>query len=281
MRIGQSIHALLGFDHVRHLVCEMARVGVEGEVEPELEPPLGRGLAVGVDVGRLDPGILDPGDAALEVVVGRTFESAEPNGLVPRRTDGVDEIDRAPLAQRAERRPVAPAGDLTQHRFGCLGRDVGEFKGPRIAPYGVIVPSAQHDRPVGNRLVEPAGVEESALDEAAVIRCAGDPLDVRVRCGETTHLGDDLVDAGTRAHLRSLRFEPAEDRVGVTIAEGGHEEAAVEVDSLDVCTGGEGRLGERIRDQGRTHRGDDAVDDEQCVARLAGGPEPDGAIVEM
>src|SRR5699024_9684710 len=146
-------------------------------------------------------GVLDPGDSAPAVVVGGAFERPQADGFVLSRTCGVDEVDRSPFAPSAQRRAVLPAGELADLGFGGLSWDAGEFESAGIAPDGVIVPGPQHHGAVGDGLVQPAGVEESTGDETAVIGGSGDPLLVRVGCGVVADLGDDLVDARTRAHL--------------------------------------------------------------------------------
>src|SRR5699024_4985416 len=147
-----------------------------------------RGGQVGVDVGGFDPGVLDPGDSAPAVIVGGAFERPQANGFFLGWANGVDEIDRSPFAQSAQRRAVLPTGDLADLGFGGLSCDAGEFESAGIAPDGVIIPGPQHHGAVGDGLVQPAGVEESTGDETAVIGGSGDPLLVRVGCGVAADL---------------------------------------------------------------------------------------------
>src|SRR5699024_8885536 len=161
------------------------------------------------------------------------LECPQADGLVLPRTCGVDEVDRSPFAQSADRRAVVPARDLADLGFGGLSGDAGEFDSARIAPHGVIVPGAQHDGTSGYGRVESTGVEESSGDEAAVLGGYVVPPLVRVGCGVAAALCVGLVDARTRAHLGACGLHPAEDRMGMAVSEGWHEVAAVEVDVLD------------------------------------------------
>src|SRR5699024_1952871 len=126
---------------------------VEREIETDRQELCGRGGQVRVDVSGFDPGVLDPGDSAPAVVVRGAFECPQADGLVLSRTCGVDEVDRSPFAQSADRRAVVPARDLADLGFGGLSGDAGEFESARIAPHGVIVPGAQHDGTIGYGLV--------------------------------------------------------------------------------------------------------------------------------
>src|SRR5699024_8345270 len=99
--------------------------------------------------------------------------------------------------------------------------------------------------------------------------------------GIAADLCDDLVDTRTGSHLRTLGLHPAEDRMGMSSAEGRHDEAAVEDDLLDAV-----RFGLRpCRQQGVHIFGADGSDDtiayEERVCRLACRDEPDGAVAEM
>ena len=66
----------------RYLRIEVARVGVEGQVEADAQRVAPGGLDVGVDVGGFDPRVLHPGHAAGQVVVGRRAERRHPHLLV-------------------------------------------------------------------------------------------------------------------------------------------------------------------------------------------------------
>ena len=75
-----------------------------------------RRLEVGVDVAGFDPGVLHPGDAPGQVVVGGRAERGDPDVLVARGHDGGDQVDRTPLPQGAEHRAVVAVRDLAEHR---------------------------------------------------------------------------------------------------------------------------------------------------------------------
>src|SRR5699024_2821071 len=129
--------------------------------------------------------------------------------------------------------------------------------------------------------IEPASVEEPIGDEAAVIGGSVNPLVFGVGFGIAADLCDDLVDTRTGSRLRTLGLHPAEDRMGMSIAEGRHDEAAVEVVRRAAV-----RLVLRpCRQQGVHTCGADGSDDtiayEERVCRLACRAEPDGAVVEM
>ena len=164
-----------------YLGVEVARVGVEGQVEPHAQRVAPGGLDVGVDIRRLDPGVLHPGDAAGQVVVGGRTECRHPDVLVARRHHGRDQVHCTPLTQRAEHRSVLAVRDLTEHRIRGVGGDARALQRNRVAPHGVVVPGPQHHRPIGHRGVEPAGVEQSVGREAAVVGGADDPFVVGVR----------------------------------------------------------------------------------------------------
>src|SRR5699024_12433112 len=121
-----------------------------------------------------------------------------------------------------------PGGDFGYPGVGGRGGGAGEVASAGMAPDGVVTPAPQQHGGAGDGLVQPAGVEESTGDETAVIGGSGGPLLVRVGCGVAADLGDDLVAARTRAHLRAFSFHPAEDRMGMTVSEGRREAAAVE-----------------------------------------------------
>src|SRR5699024_81216 len=78
--------------------------------------------------GGFDPGVLDPGGSAPAVIVGGAFERPQANGFFLGWANGVDEIDRSPFAQSAQRRAVLPTGDLADLGFGGLSCDAGEFE---------------------------------------------------------------------------------------------------------------------------------------------------------
>lgn len=70
--------------------------------------------------------------------------------------------------------------------------------------------------------------------------------------GESLHLGDDLVDRLAMAHLRPDGLQATGQRVRMAIAEGRHQEAAVEVDLI-------GSVG--LRPRGFAERLNSSVDD--------------------
>ena len=91
-----------GLGELLHLGVEVPRIGVEGEVEPH---PQGIGLGgrqVGGDVGGFHPGVLHPGDAAGQKVVGRRAQGGDPYVLAAGRHHVHHQVDRAPFAQGAE-----------------------------------------------------------------------------------------------------------------------------------------------------------------------------------
>ena len=117
---------------VLHLRIEIARVGVERQVESHPEGVAAGRLDVGVDVAGIHPGVLHPGHAPGQVVVGRRTERRDRGR--PRHAagiDGGDEVDRAPLPQGSEHGAVVAVRDLAEHGIGCLRRDPGPFAAPR------------------------------------------------------------------------------------------------------------------------------------------------------
>ena len=217
------------------LRVEVPGVGVEAEVEPDAQRAPPGGLDVGVDVARLDPGVLHPGHSPRQVVVGRRPKRRHPHVLIALRHDGRHQVDRAPFAQRPEHRAVLAARDLAEHRVRGVRGDAGTVEGNRVAPGGVVIPRPQHHRTVRDGGVEPTRVEQPVRGEAAVVGGPDDPLVVGVFVGELSDGIDDFVDRGARPHRRSDRFQPAQQRMGMTVAERGHQESAVEVDLLDIA----------------------------------------------
>ena len=247
----------------------MPGVGVQRQIEPHPQGVGGSRRDVGVDIIGLDPRVLHPGHPTRQVVVRRGTERGDAHGLIARGHHRGDQIGGTPFAQRAEHRTVCAARDLAEHRIGGLRGDAGTIQGHRVHPEGVVVPGPQHHRPVGDRGVEPAGIEESALDQAAVVGGADNPVLVRVGIGVCLDLGDDLVDRTARAHLGPHRFQPAVERMGVPVAERRHQESAAEVDAVigvphaGLCTD-------------RRHH---AVGDQQRIG--GAGSRPDRATAEQ
>ena len=257
-RLGPA--ALLG--ELGDLLVEVARIGVEGEVEPHPQGVLARGCCVGLDVGRLHPRVLHPRHPARRVVVGGGAQRRDADLLVAGRHDAHHQVGGAPFAQGAQHRTVLAVRDLAQRRVGGVGRDPGSLQGSRVAPQRVIVPGAQHDWTVGYRGVQPARVEQPVRGQAAVVGGADDPLVVGVCVGVTPHRGDDLVDRAAGPHGGADGLQAPVEGVGVTVAERRHQEAATQVDDVRVVS--------LRRPPGG---GDDAVGDEQCVGVTVAGPD--------
>ena len=78
-RRAELLDAATRIGELRELGVEMARVGVQPEVEPHAQRVLAGRVEVGVDVGGLHPGVLHPGHAARQVVVGGRAERADPH----------------------------------------------------------------------------------------------------------------------------------------------------------------------------------------------------------
>ena len=133
--VGEELHGLGGQQWRLHLVdpasrigemyylgIEVARIGVEGEVEPHAKRVAPGGRDVGVDIRRFDPGVLHPGHAPGEVIVGGRTERRHPHILVALRHHGRHQVHRAPLTQRAEHGSVLAVRDLTEYRVRCIRR---------------------------------------------------------------------------------------------------------------------------------------------------------------
>ncbi len=183
----------------------------------------------------------------------------------------VHQVDGPPLPQRAQRRAVLAARNLAEHRVRGVGGDARPLERNAVAPHGVVIPGAQHDGPVGNGGVEPARVEQAARSQAALVGGADDPLVVGMLGGESFHLGDDLVDRLAPPHLRPDRLQSAGQRMGMSVAERRHQEAAAEVDLLGalglcVCSFAEGL--------------DRSVDHRQRVGGLPVDAGPDRSATE-
>ena len=87
---------------VLELRVEVAGVGVEAEVEPDAERVLPGGVEVGVDVGRLYPGVLHPGHAARQVVLGGGAKCRDSHLRIAFRHQLVHQVDGTPFPQRAQ-----------------------------------------------------------------------------------------------------------------------------------------------------------------------------------
>ncbi len=101
---------------IGYLRIEMARVGVEGEVEPHPQRVAPGGLDVGGDVAGFDPGVLHPRHAAGQVVVGGGAQRADALALVaapasppsPDRLHPTRVTCRAPIRRRGAGSRRAP-----------------------------------------------------------------------------------------------------------------------------------------------------------------------------
>ncbi len=253
-----------------YLGIEVARIGIKGKVEPHAKRVAPGGRDVRVDIRRFDPRVLHPGDAAGGVIVGRRTECRHPYVLVALRHHGGQQVHSAPLAQRAEHGSVLAVRDLTEYRIRGLRRDARALQRDGIAPHGVVVPCSECHRPIGHRGVEPVGVEQSVGRETAVIGGADDPFVVRMLGGEFAYDVDDFVNRIAGPHRRSGVFEAAVQRMGVTVAERRHQEAAVKVDLVGVRGHGSGLL---------TQRPHHSIDDQQRIG-IAGRAGPDHAAGE-
>lgn len=232
----------------------MARIGVEGQVEPHPQRALLRGGHVRVHVGGFDPRVLHPRDTAGQVVVGGGRKRPDPHGFVPCGHHRGNEIGCAPFTQRAQRGSVGPARDLPHHRIGRVRGDTGALQRRRVHPERVIVPRPQHHRAVRYHSVEPACVEQTVGREAAVVGRADDPLLLGVGVGVLLDRGDDLVDRFALAHRGTGGFEATVERVGVAVAERRHEEPAFEI-HLDIGGSGLGRVADGLHDAARDQQG--------------------------
>ena len=77
----------------------------------------------------------------------------------------------------------------------------------------------------------------------------------------------DFVNGSAAAHRGSDGFEPAVERMGMTVSEGRHQEAAIEIHMLH---GG----GLRCECAGLiAHGANDAIHDQQCVGIRPTGPD--------
>jgi hypothetical protein len=241
-RVAALAHPVTQSHEPVNLLRPAARVGVQGEVDGGVQPLLCGCGEVGLDVVGLDPGVLHPGDPERGQVGGGFLERAHPDVEGVRARDVEHEVDRAPLAQRAERRSVGASGDLTERRGGRRGVDAGEVQRRRVDPHRVVVGGSQHHGSVGHGLVEPPGVEQPVGRERRVVGRPADPRLVRVLGRPARDLRDDLGDRPGIRDVWSMGLQAREHRVGVPVTERRDEDA---VTHLDHSGTGRVREGER------------------------------------
>ena len=146
--------------------------------------------------------------------------------------DGGDQFDSTPLTKDPQWAAVRPPWDLAQNGVRRVGADSRELQGSRIAPHGVVIPGPQDHRAIGDRLVQPAGIEQSTRCQTAVIGGTDNPFTIGIRLREALHLGHDLGHTRAAAHLWPGVFQPTEERMRVTVSECRHEKTASQVDHV-------------------------------------------------
>ena len=272
--VVQGPHLLARRKHLLKRTREVPRVGDQGDVHANLEQSATCRLDVDLVVVQFGPGLLGPGDPEGREHVQGGGQCIQAHFEGRGRAGRGHQVQGAPFAQHAQRLAVGTPRDFAHLRFGGVLGDRGPAQGLRVAPKRVAVPAAQDHGAVGNALIEPAGVEQAAFGERAVVGDALDPFLVGVFLGVAPDLGDDCFHRGEPDELGAVIFKAAVDRVGVALAEPRHEEAAVEVDCLVVDVLG---LLHRVGAQ----CGDQAVADEQGVRVAQPLSGPHGSSVKQ
>ncbi len=245
---------------VVELVAPRVRVAPQGQVSAERENSGIGGCQPQADVVRLDPRVLDPGEAGRDEVRCRQAERRQ--SLVDRhgRHEVVDGPPRAPLPQRAGRLSIRTHDDLAVMRLGSPAGVANAPQRLRVEPDRVVVGRPKHDRPVRHLGIEPFGEEHAIRGERVVEALPADPLHVAMLVRPRADGGGDPLRRRGGSHRGEGQFEPPRNAVHVPVPESGCHEAAAGVDD-HIRAPPTGRLaqgqdavrleGDRVRDQDR------------------------------
>ncbi|MEZ5250176.1 MAG: hypothetical protein R2713_13495 [Ilumatobacteraceae bacterium] len=263
------VRTLTSGHQVIALVQPPTGLGTERRVEPAGEQPVVGGGQVGVEQRVVDDRVLHPHDAEAGELVERGHETGAGHLGIRTGHHAFDEFDRAELAQRADGTAVGMADDLPDRRLGRRGVDAGELERPAVGPHHVVIVREQRHGPIGARRVEPTGVAHPVRQDRGDVAATADPRVGRVRAGPVADRTEHLLDRRATAELQRQRLLAGVHRVGMAVAEAGHDASSAQVDHLvppgrpvaglvaeghDPSVGHGDRVGGRHRRQVGDHR---------------------------